>query len=299
MPKAPVTKFLVFLNVGIHILRLLYAQFDPYSFQHTMIQFGISPPAFWAGAIYQPFTSMFLHFSLIHIGLNMLSLWSLGEAVERTVGSTRFLLLYMVSGLMSALFVIVFQGETANSVTAGASGAIFGVLGALGVFYPRSIILVFFIPMRAWTAVLFFAALSLGFIIYDHFSQETSFFSHIGHLGGLLGGVIYSRLALQLPFLVNELQGEKRSRFRVFRPAGEAMREDELRAAMDELRQERERARSGDGRSSGGAGAADVGHSPDEKPEPFNTVIPDHPSTPASGERRVYFDPATGRFYIQ
>lgn len=288
MLQAPVTRFLVFANVGIHILRLLYAQVDPYSFQHVMIQFGISPPAFWAGAIWQPFTSMFLHFGLIHLVLNMVSLWSLGESVERTVGSIRFLLLYFVSGMTSALFVVAFQGTTANSVTAGASGAIFGVLGALGVFYPRSLMLVFFIPMRAWTAVLFFGALSLGFIVYDHFTEETSFFSHIGHLGGLLGGVLYSRLALQLPFLANELQGEKKSRFRVFRPSARAEQDDAVFAAMEELRREREGLRRESDKRDAQAAPA----------EPFNTPIPDRPAA-EHDDRRVYFDPVTGRFYIK
>lgn len=288
MNQAPVTRFLVFLNVGIHILRIIWYQFDPLSWRSVEMQFGIVPIYFWEGAVWQPFTAMFLHSSVffhLHLTVNMLSLWSLGQAVERTVGSFRFLLLYFVSGLMSSLFVVVFQHDLPDP-TFGASGALFGLLGAIGIFYPRSTLLIFFLPMRALTAVFVFGLLSVAFIVYDHLTGSASVLSHFGHLGGLVGGVVYSKFALQLPFLDNRLHVDERGGYGPFRKRGQGqVLDDELREAMRNLKEERER----------GHDAAE-----DRPVEPFNTVIREEPPEKGGeGGRRIYFDPATGRFYIR
>ena len=84
------------------------------------------------GAYWQIFTAMFLHLNILHIAFNMLSLFFVGRAVEVFYGKWRYLALYLLSGIAGG---IVFFFTSPGGSAAGASGAIFGVFGALGVFY--------------------------------------------------------------------------------------------------------------------------------------------------------------------
>ena len=92
--------------------------------------FGMWPNGIAAyGEFYRLPASMFLHGSLLHIGFNMLVLWTIGPQVERVLGHVRFLVLYLVAGLGGAVASYLFS--TPGTVSVGASGAIFGVMGAL------------------------------------------------------------------------------------------------------------------------------------------------------------------------
>jgi len=81
---------------------------------------------------YRLITAVFLHFNMEHLAANMLALWVFGERVETALGKGRFLLLYFISAVVGnavSLAVTFFSG--ANVVSAGASGAVFGIIGAL------------------------------------------------------------------------------------------------------------------------------------------------------------------------
>ncbi|QBD79155.1 rhomboid family intramembrane serine protease [Ktedonosporobacter rubrisoli] len=82
---------------------------------------------------------MFLHDGILHIGLNMLSLYFIGPAVEITYGKVRYLAIYLISGIMGGVLSLLISlfGDPAQAVVPilGASGAIFGIFGALGAFY--------------------------------------------------------------------------------------------------------------------------------------------------------------------
>jgi membrane associated rhomboid family serine protease len=118
-------------------------------------------------------TAAFLHGSLLHLGLNMFVLWIVGAPVEQAIGRARFLVLYLVSGLAGSAGALIFSPD---AVTVGASGAIFGILGAALVLESqRSYVLggqAF--GLIAINLVLTFAIpnISIG-----------------GHLGGLVGGI--------------------------------------------------------------------------------------------------------------
>lgn len=91
---------------------------------------GMYPPSIALdGETYRLLTSAFLHGSLLHIGFNMFVLWTIGPQVERILGHLRFLVLYLLAGLGGAVASFVFSPPLTVSV--GASGAIFGVMGAL------------------------------------------------------------------------------------------------------------------------------------------------------------------------
>jgi membrane associated rhomboid family serine protease len=124
-------------------------------------------------------TGAFLHGGLIHIGVNMLSLWFLGRFIEYALGSWRMLLVYMASLVVSGLGVVYFSNSM--TPTLGASGAIFGLFGALfaigfklgkpGMDLVRSnigilvlnLIITFTVPGISWQAHL--AGLLAGFVL--------------------------------------------------------------------------------------------------------------------------------------
>lgn len=89
-------------------------------------------PAVQEGEYYRLFTSMFLHFSFPHIAYNMLSLIYTGDMLETVVGSVRYLIIYLAGGICGNIFSLAIGVKTGDyAVSAGASGAIFAVMGAL------------------------------------------------------------------------------------------------------------------------------------------------------------------------
>jgi membrane associated rhomboid family serine protease len=86
------------------------------------------PPAIAAGQTWRLFTSMFLHFGFLHIALNMYALYLFGTLVEEAYGSLTFLALYLVTGMLASVASYAFG--PAIQLAAGASGAVFGMLGA-------------------------------------------------------------------------------------------------------------------------------------------------------------------------
>jgi membrane associated rhomboid family serine protease len=94
---------------------------------------GTPLPGVVDGAYWELVTSMFSHVQLWHIGFNMLALWVLGPQLELAVGRVRFLALYFISGLAGGALVLWAGPEYAVGGTLGASGAIFGLMGALAV----------------------------------------------------------------------------------------------------------------------------------------------------------------------
>jgi len=135
------------------------------------------------GEWWRLFNYQFLHANLLHLLFNMLALLKMGPAVELYFGRNRFVLLYLVSGVLAGLASMVGHGwiEHQNSVTVGASGALFGLMGALISFGRKtgSIAGRAFARTVAMNAV---AMLVLGFMfpVFDNWA----------HGGGLVGGVV-------------------------------------------------------------------------------------------------------------
>jgi membrane associated rhomboid family serine protease len=119
------------------------------------------------------FTAAFLHASLIHLGLNMLALYWLGSVVEMFLGPVRYLALYVVAGLAGSAGALIVDP---TQPTVGASGAIFGILGALLIIEYQQ------------TGQLAGQAMSL-IVINLIFSFAIPNISYGGHIGGLIGGI--------------------------------------------------------------------------------------------------------------
>jgi membrane associated rhomboid family serine protease len=131
-----VTNILIGINVAIFLVLAFLSKSIVQIDQTVLYQAGaqVNPLILKnpAGEFWRIFTAMFLHFSIIHIGLNMLSLFFIGAVVEVFYGKWRYLVIYLGSGIVGGIVTLFVSPD---AFAAGASGAIFGVFGALGVFY--------------------------------------------------------------------------------------------------------------------------------------------------------------------
>lgn len=137
---------------------------------------GVSHGEWW-----RLLTAAFLHYGPAHLGLNMVSLWFAGSILEAVIGRWRYLLVYLVSGVAGSAGALYL---TPNSPTAGASGAIFGVLGALLVLERRGVI-------QSGGQILMWIVLNL--VLTFTFSG----ISVGGHIGGLIAGIALMLAMLQ------------------------------------------------------------------------------------------------------
>lgn len=134
---------------------------------------AVNGPAVAAGEWWRLVTSGFLHFGLIHVGFNMLILYQLGSMLEPTLGRVRFVLLYAAALLGGSFGAVLLAPE---ALTAGASGAVFGLMGAAFLGMRRRGV----DPMQSGIGGLLVMNLLLTFVIPG--------ISIGGHLGGLLAG---------------------------------------------------------------------------------------------------------------
>ncbi|MFZ0574888.1 MAG: rhomboid family intramembrane serine protease [Candidatus Cybelea sp.] len=181
-----ITRFLIVVNFLAFLWELsvggssVLGSFDSPGAQRVLEEAALIPAAVLQyGQWWRIVTGAFLHGGLIHIGVNMLSLWFLGRFIEYALGSWRMLLVYMVSLVVSGLGVVYFSNPT--TPTLGASGAIFGLFGALfaigfklgkpGMDLVRSnigilvlnLIITFTVPSISWQAHV--AGLLAGFVL--------------------------------------------------------------------------------------------------------------------------------------
>lgn len=145
----------------------------------TLIAFGAKAnPLITAGEYWRLLTPVFLHIGAMHLLFNSMALLSFGRLAETIYGHARFLAIYLVAGVAGCLLSYLFT----RSISAGASGAIFGVAGALAVFYLRN---------RGIQAIAGQGQLSsiLGLLaINGLFGFIQPGIDNWGHAGGLVGG---------------------------------------------------------------------------------------------------------------
>jgi len=174
-----VTVGLILTNVIVFAAQII---FDPWLTE----TFALRPVDALNGAWWQFFTYMFLHADPLHIFLNMFALFMFGVVMEQALGWKKYLFLYMVSGVGSALFYLlltsVFIPGDFTVLMLGASGAVFGVLAAFGFMFPKEKIYVYFVPLPGLVAVLFFAA----FELIAGLTGVMPGIANFGHLGGII-----------------------------------------------------------------------------------------------------------------
>lgn len=138
-------------------------------------------------------TSMFMHGGLMHIGSNMLFLWIFGDNVENRFGAIRYIIFYIVSGVAAAGCHILLDPDSVIPML-GASGAIFGVLGAYLVMFPRNKVNALFfvkiISLPAFLVIGAFAVLQVVNLVRLEPGKGGGGVAYMAHLGGFVAGVI-------------------------------------------------------------------------------------------------------------
>jgi membrane associated rhomboid family serine protease len=189
----PVTRALLIANVAIFFLQ---AGGFP-----LMESFALWPPASGLSegpgfAPWQLVTYSFLHGSFSHILFNMFGLYMFGSEVEKLFGSRFFLRYYIASVIAAGVSHMVITGFMGGPPVpiVGASGGVYGLLLAFGVYFPQRVVVLLIppVPMKARTFVFVFAALELFFGV----TGTASGVAHFAHLGGMLGGwlmILYRR----------------------------------------------------------------------------------------------------------
>lgn len=166
--KIIITKVLIIINVLLFILTLL----DVNLFNKLILD----PIGVRNGEVYRLLTSIFMHGSIYHLVVNMYSLYFLGKELETFLGKTKFIIIYLISGLTGSLLSCILT----NSYSLGASGAIFGLLGSLLYFgmhyrlYLGSVLVKQIVPI-----------IVLNLLIGFTFSG----IDNAAHIGGLIGGI--------------------------------------------------------------------------------------------------------------
>ena len=190
-PLTPGIKVLIWVNVGMFLV--------PIVMPAVTLYLALVPAAIverWFA--WQPLTYMFLHDGVFHILVNMLMLWMFGTDLERTWGTRFFLRYYFVAGIGAAAVTVLlalaplpFADLLYYTPTVGASGAIYGVLLAYGLMFPkRPIYLYLLFPIPARVFVLIMCAIAL----LSSISGGGSNIAHSAHLGGLLVGYLYLKM---------------------------------------------------------------------------------------------------------
>jgi len=187
----PVTTALIVANVAVFLLQGLAPQ--------IIVPFALWPLAtssMAVGASFAPWqlvTYAFLHGSFLHLAFNMFALYMFGGAIEQVFGTRRYLLFYFVSVLSAAITQLV-VAVLAHAIypTIGASGGVFGLLLAYGMYFPRNRVMLLFppIPMPARVFVIVYAGIELLLGV----SGSQPGVAHFAHLGGMIGGYVLLRV---------------------------------------------------------------------------------------------------------
>lgn len=174
--RSPLT---VYLLIAVNVLVYAYTAIQASSFQYNseaplFEAWSLLPPLVWDGQWWRLLTSGFLHFGLIHLAVNMWSLWVIGKDLERLLGRRRFVLVYFASLFGGAVVALLFS--PANYQIAGASGAVFGLMGGL-------------VAVLAWVRLPLRSAMII-IVLNLVFSLTVPGISLADHLGGLATGAL-------------------------------------------------------------------------------------------------------------
>lgn len=175
--KVPyVTLGIILINFVMFLLTYLFGKGSEDAY--TLVQFGaLYKPLVLGGDYYRLITTAFLHIGVIHLLVNCYSLYVIGSQLESFLGKFKFLFVYLVSALSGSLMSIIFN----THVSAGASGAIFGLLGSM-LYFGYNYRVFLGNVMKSQIIPLIILNLGLGFMM--------SGIDNAAHIGGLVGGLI-------------------------------------------------------------------------------------------------------------
>ena len=189
--KPTVTYGIIFVCILMFILMYIFGNGSEDNY--TLLLFGANLDVLTKGGdYYRLVTSMFLHIGIWHLFVNMYSLYVLGKEVENTLGRRKYLIIYLLSGIAGSILSLAFNH---NIICAGASGAIFGIMGAILYFgyyyraYLGSTIINSILPVIILNLI-------IGFL-------DTGI-DNAAHIGGLVGGILLT-MTLGIPDKSNKV----------------------------------------------------------------------------------------------
>ena len=214
----PVLKKILIANVIVFVIQMFaglvvytYDQGYPITYDKLIIYYFALNPIGHGFKIWQLISYQFMHAGFTHILFNMFFLWMFGMEIENIMGSRKFLIFYLVSGVGAGLFQLLISpiiSPGGVGATLGASGAVYGVMIAFAMFFPdRYIYLYFLIPIKAKYLIailVIFEFMSVG---------DQSIVAHLAHIGGAITALILILLDRRNEFNVDKL-------FRKFKKPG-------------------------------------------------------------------------------
>lgn len=187
-----VTSILIGINILVYLLEAWMAKSVMDIDVFTLIKMGGKyGPLISSGEVWRLITCTFLHGGLTHILFNMYALYALGPQIEIIYGKVKYLVIYILAGIASSYLGYVLQPET---VSIGASGAIFGLLGALLVYAVKERG-----KIRKGAITNLLTVVGINLVL----GMTLSNIDNLGHIGGLLGGIIISFIILQFKIRKN------------------------------------------------------------------------------------------------
>jgi membrane associated rhomboid family serine protease len=192
--KITITYAIIIANLFVFLVSLFYENqiIGELGFRPAYLSFELFPNS------YTLFTSMFVHSGFLHILGNMFVFFFMGIAFEQRIGRKKFLVIYLITGVCGALtHSLLNLGSWVPLV--GASGAIFGILGAFAYAYPRDEVvmpvpigIMFIMRIKVIYATILFAILETVIVMFS--IQDST--AHFAHLGGLAGGVVLAAVLI-------------------------------------------------------------------------------------------------------
>jgi len=177
------------MNISTAILAIIGIAFIFQMISPNFTEAFVFVPAIAFAEPWRFISSMFLHGGYMHIFFNAYALFLFGSILERKLSKSQFLTLYFVAGLVGGLayYMTYILGIIPSVPALGASGAIYGILGACAVMFPNMRIFVYFIPMKMKYAAVLWVALEL----FGSFNINSGIAS-AAHLGGLVFGLAFA-----------------------------------------------------------------------------------------------------------
>lgn len=179
--KKPTITYLIIL-INLIVFGLMYVFGNDSENIDTLIKFGANyAPLTKSGEYYRLITSAFLHIGVIHLLCNLYALYVIGPQIEQFFGRVKYILIYLFSAIMGSLFTLVLSGD--NTVSAGASGAIFGLFGA---------ILYFGYTYRGYIGNAIISQIVPVILLNLFIGLTSTNIGNAAHIGGLVGGYVMS-----------------------------------------------------------------------------------------------------------
>ncbi|WP_333844710.1 rhomboid family intramembrane serine protease [Pelomicrobium sp.] len=188
----PITQILIIANTAVFLLQLATGQQLVMSFAlWPLAGDGSFGPDVGGGfQLWQLVTYSFLHGGIAHLFFNMFALYMFGSELERLFGPRFYLAFYFACVITAGIAQLLVAAMTSAPPypTVGASGGVFGLLLAFGMYFPRRTIMLIFppIPLPAWLFVTLYGLLTL----YMGITGVQPGVAHFAHLGGMLGGYL-------------------------------------------------------------------------------------------------------------